>query len=179
VAKPQALQRQRRKGWRLPPNTICVTRPGRWGNRYYPGSGHARGFFDGAMRMAQLDVREPRVQVQWFREWLEDFRQNDPVEFEAYIAPLRGKNLACWCALNKPCHRSVLLEYAALPSRAIDAEPGESVHDFARRLQVACYGGGFAFGRFNDRLLESRPGMEVRDIVRPWDDAQRKSYSER
>lgn len=25
---------------------------------------------------------------------------------------LRGKNLACWCALDKPCHADVLLELA-------------------------------------------------------------------
>jgi hypothetical protein len=28
------------------------------------------------------------------------------------IAPLRGKNLACWCALDQPCHADVLLELA-------------------------------------------------------------------
>lgn len=25
---------------------------------------------------------------------------------------LRGKNLACWCPLGKPCHADVLLEIA-------------------------------------------------------------------
>jgi hypothetical protein len=25
---------------------------------------------------------------------------------------LRGKNLACWCGLDKPCHADVLLEIA-------------------------------------------------------------------
>lgn len=25
---------------------------------------------------------------------------------------LRGKNLACWCALDQPCHADVLLEVA-------------------------------------------------------------------
>jgi hypothetical protein len=28
------------------------------------------------------------------------------------LAELRGKNLACWCPLNKPCHADVLLEIA-------------------------------------------------------------------
>jgi hypothetical protein len=27
-------------------------------------------------------------------------------------AELRGHNLACWCALDRPCHRTVLLELA-------------------------------------------------------------------
>lgn len=38
--------------------------------------------------------------------------------FEAHVAPkldvaeLRGKNLACWCSLDKPCHADVLLRMA-------------------------------------------------------------------
>jgi hypothetical protein len=38
--------------------------------------------------------------------------------FEHIIAPtldlteLRGKNLACWCPLDQPCHADVLLELA-------------------------------------------------------------------
>lgn len=33
----------------------------------------------------------------------------------AWVAEnLRGKNLACWCALDAPCHADVLLELANL-----------------------------------------------------------------
>lgn len=28
------------------------------------------------------------------------------------LEPLRGRNLACWCALDAPCHADVLLELA-------------------------------------------------------------------
>jgi hypothetical protein len=28
------------------------------------------------------------------------------------LAPLRGKNLACFCALDQPCHADVLLRLA-------------------------------------------------------------------
>jgi hypothetical protein len=28
------------------------------------------------------------------------------------INELRGKDLACWCALDQPCHADVLLEFA-------------------------------------------------------------------
>ena len=28
---------------------------------------------------------------------------------------LRGKNLACWCPLDQPCHADVLLELANAP----------------------------------------------------------------
>jgi len=33
----------------------------------------------------------------------------------AGLASLRGKNLACWCALDEPCHADVLLELANAP----------------------------------------------------------------
>jgi hypothetical protein len=29
-----------------------------------------------------------------------------------WLADLRGKNLACWCPLDQPCHADVLLELA-------------------------------------------------------------------
>jgi hypothetical protein len=34
LTPPYRLQRRRAKGWRMPPNTISVTRPGRWGNPF-------------------------------------------------------------------------------------------------------------------------------------------------
>lgn len=34
----------------------------------------------------------------------------------AALPRLRGKNLACWCALDQPCHADVLLELANGPS---------------------------------------------------------------
>ena len=37
--KPKRIQRKRVKGWRMPDNTVSVTRPGRWGNPF-PVSGH-------------------------------------------------------------------------------------------------------------------------------------------
>lgn len=37
------------------------------------------------------------------------------------IDDLRGKNLACWCALDAPCHADVLLEIANRPTcEAVD-----------------------------------------------------------
>ena len=35
---PVRTQRRRVKGWRMPPNTVSVTRPGRWGNPFVVGS---------------------------------------------------------------------------------------------------------------------------------------------
>ncbi len=43
----------------------------------------------------------------WSSKWPEDF--------ERYIAPLRGMNLACYCPVgpSSPCHRDNLLWFAA------------------------------------------------------------------
>jgi hypothetical protein len=38
--------------------------------------------------------------------------------FEAELAELRGKDLACWCAEDQPCHADVLLEWANAPGGA-------------------------------------------------------------
>src|SRR3990167_7719207 len=32
IMTPKRIQRKRTKGWRMPPNTVNVTRPGPWGN---------------------------------------------------------------------------------------------------------------------------------------------------
>ncbi len=34
------------------------------------------------------------------------------------FAELRGKDLACWCGLDQPCHADVLLEWANAPGGA-------------------------------------------------------------
>ena len=31
---PKRIQRSRRKGWRMPPNTVNVARPSKWGNPF-------------------------------------------------------------------------------------------------------------------------------------------------
>jgi Domain of unknown function (DUF4326) len=97
--KPKRIQRRRTRGWRMPPNTIYVGRPSRWGNPFSDGK----------------DV------VEWFRWWLAgelsagwDKRSGLAVQAEARIA-LRGKDLACWCPLSRKCHADVLLELANAP----------------------------------------------------------------
>jgi Domain of unknown function (DUF4326) len=42
--------------------------------------------------------------------WIED---GPPDEVAAWLEPLRGHDLACWCPLDRPCHANVLLELLA------------------------------------------------------------------
>lgn len=115
--KPKRVQRKRTKGYRLPPDTICVTRPGKWGNPYtvkgvkgawitqwvvLNPNGEERGLSynrkDAALfRAVQLFEFDMRIRL-----------ANDP----RLLDDLRGKNLACWCNVGAPCHADVLLELA-------------------------------------------------------------------
>ncbi len=108
MTKPIRIQRKRTKGWKMPPNTVCVTRPGKWGNPFRAG--------------AECQQLEPRELVLAFKRFIEnnggfyspgEHHLGKPLVTVADIKrELRGKNLACWCALDQPCHADVLLEIA-------------------------------------------------------------------
>jgi hypothetical protein len=94
---PKRIQRKRRKGWRLPPNTICVTRPGPWGNPFI------------VQTDAQAEVGcSAESAVRLYRQWLLLI----PGLRQTIRRDLGGKNLACWCKPGTPCHADVLLEIA-------------------------------------------------------------------
>lgn len=97
----------------MPPNTVSVTRPGKHGNPYYPGCGRGYGnVIDGLLVDWPLFTKAD--QVRHFREHMRLMKKDEPDRFEEYIAPLRGRNLACWCKLGDPCHRDVLLQFACV-----------------------------------------------------------------
>lgn len=89
------IQRKRVKGWRLPENARCVDRSSRWGNQFKIGA-------DGT---AEDCVRQ-------YREMMTIFREDYPDDYARFLAPLRGKDLACFCSLSDPCHADILLELA-------------------------------------------------------------------
>lgn len=91
---PRRIQLSRAKGWRKPENTVSVARPGRWGNPF---------------RIGDFGIPAAADAVIRFREWL-DGRVVGPPQPDPSL--LRGKNLACWCRLDQPCHADVLLEIA-------------------------------------------------------------------
>jgi hypothetical protein len=73
---PKRINRSRRKGWRLPENSVCVTRPARWGNPYVVTPGHP-----------------PAEVVKRFTAYAEARLAQEP----DWLTPLRGKDLACRC----------------------------------------------------------------------------------
>lgn len=100
MTAPKRIQLSRRKGWRMPPNAVKVDRTTRWGNHYRPGGPvfREKGFGK---------VKDTAEAVALFR------RLVAPTMID--IAQLRGKDLACWCAPDQPCHADVLLEFANRP----------------------------------------------------------------
>ena len=97
---PERVQLRRSKGWRMPPDTLKVDRTTRWGNPF---------------RIGEPGVPDAETAVRMFRESiasgqaLSKSEQLSPGRIEAELA---GKNLACWCRLDQPCHADVLLELA-------------------------------------------------------------------
>lgn len=103
---PKRIQRKRTKGWKLPPNTVVVTRPGPYGNSRKVGTI----FFDENTGMPIYGTAE--VVVQAFREDMIWLAQKHPEQAREFLAPLKGQDLACWCKIDEPCHADVLLEIA-------------------------------------------------------------------
>lgn len=99
MTKPKRIQRKRTKGWQMPRNTVSVTRPGKWGNPFET----ALEFSEACKECAELRHVPEKM----------DFEKGQRILWMLeHIEELRGKNLACFCQLDKPCHCDVLLEIA-------------------------------------------------------------------
>jgi hypothetical protein len=79
------------KGWRKPPGAVWVGRPSRWGNPF-DWREHGRA---GAVEMFERHLA------------------SQPELVEAARRELSGKDLACRCPLDEPCHANVWLKVLA------------------------------------------------------------------
>lgn len=103
MSAPKRIQLRRTKGWRKPEGVVSVVRGTDWGNHYRigdeihipRGSGHTVLTIDRDLAVAL------------FRHWVNGMGWHEQIRRE-----LGGKDLACWCALDAPCHADVLLEIA-------------------------------------------------------------------
>jgi hypothetical protein len=113
--KPKRIQRKRTKGWKMPKNTVCVTRPGPFGNPY-KGDGAVAAFREMVLQMQKalrgegglLPFSGPDHELAKSTYGGQEFARN----LVKRLPELRGKNLACFCSLDSPCHADVLLELA-------------------------------------------------------------------
>jgi hypothetical protein len=101
---PHRVQLSRKKGWKMPPNTVKVDRTTQYGNRYVVG-GNPCLHVDGALH----EVPDAETSVRLHREELEHWMMRRPEQVRVMLEPLRGKNLACWCKPGAPCHADALL----------------------------------------------------------------------
>jgi len=93
------IQRKRAKGWKMPPNTIYVGRPTKWGNPHKVGD--LIGPFSDGPRVT------PQIAVDRYRGWL-----IEQIGFgKLNLSELIGKDLACFCQDGDPCHADVLIEF--------------------------------------------------------------------
>lgn len=101
------IQRKRTKGWRMPEGAVYVGRPGGLGNPFRVGEQkwiHRDN--DGSVLIVTPATAQDAVDS--FREYYE----NNPLIREDVAMNLAGRDLACWCPLDQPCHADVLLEWA-------------------------------------------------------------------
>jgi len=108
---PVRIQISRRKGWRMPPDTVKVDRSTRWGNPFVVGQHGTQA--ECVALYARL--AGGHVPISFGRDTYEAARESLRLICED-ISELRGKNLACWCRLDQPCHADVLLAIANPPA---------------------------------------------------------------
>ena len=125
---PRRVQLSRKKGWRIPENTVVVSRPSPWGNRYRVG-----------ITTVHVDGRSVRPEtveeaVGYFEEWL-DYWMKESLELKRLLfRELRGRNLACWCSPAQHCHTDVLLRLANEGDDATIEAPASPLDHVAPRV---------------------------------------------
>ena len=95
TTKPKRIQMTRNKPWRVDnPDAVIVARPTKWGNPFKIGE---------AIPGIPNEAADAQDATDFF------------ALFTAPLLPveeLQGKDLACWCPLDQPCHADVLLRLA-------------------------------------------------------------------
>lgn len=107
---PQRIQLRRTKGWRKPEGAVVVARPSKWGNPWR--------WENGCSKCGPRERR--RMAVQTFDAALsacmaDPYRRPFDIEIRNMadsLDELRGRDLACWCPLDQPCHADILLKLA-------------------------------------------------------------------
>ena len=94
----------------MPPNTVKVDRTTKWGNPFIVGK-HGT-------RAECVDLFQKLMAGYLCLSTGNAFQQDD---YRQHVhrnrKSLCGKNLACWCPLDQPCHADTLLEVARKASR--------------------------------------------------------------
>ncbi len=116
IPHPLRVQRKRTRGSKLDADVICVTRPGKWGNPFKVESCIEAGF-------AESREQAGRLCVECFAEWLlkgdlcddwwNELNRESWKWMRENLHKLKGKRLACFCSLDRPCHADILAGFAS------------------------------------------------------------------
>jgi hypothetical protein len=128
VSAPKRIQLRRTKGYRKPEGAVVVARPSKWGNPYtIPMMRERCDAIAEAMQCEkETDDQVRRYVVEAFRcdlkygpdsiwWWFGPHVHIIAINCGLQAGHLRGRDLACWCPLDQPCHADVLLEIANQP----------------------------------------------------------------
>jgi hypothetical protein len=112
AARPRRVQLQRRKGWRMPANTVKVDRTTPFGNPF-AAKEHGR---ERAVALYCAWIAGQPIRAAVLPDRRTDLARRRVALLRALPA-LRGKHLACWCPLPAEggldtCHAAVLLALA-------------------------------------------------------------------
>ena len=135
MAEPKRIQRKRTKGWRMPEGAVYVGRPSRWGNPFRVGEFAAHRHRSGALPhdfyVDHHCIGSASQATGLFRRIVTEPTEHQFVGHNTPTAAmiraeLAGRDLACWCPLDQPCHADVLLEIANAPTPATPPTEGAS-----------------------------------------------------
>lgn len=87
----------------MPPNTVYVGRGSKWGNPF-------KGKRAVPLFISWLDYNFDLTPYKNELAFMPDEHYRDNLLVNLHT--LKGKNLCCWCAKDKPCHADVLLNIA-------------------------------------------------------------------
>lgn len=91
---PKRIQLSRAKGWRMPEGAVKV-------DRTHP-------LFGNPFRMLENTPAERQRVIDLFARYF----PMSAMRLGQARHDLKGKDLACWCPLDQPCHADVLIEIA-------------------------------------------------------------------
>lgn len=88
------IQRERTDGWRMPEGAVYVGPGTKWGNPY------------------PVETYGREVSMFYYRRLLAGLLGIGSISFDE----LKGKDLCCWCRVDRQCHADLLLELAEIGS---------------------------------------------------------------
>lgn len=103
MTDPVRIRLSRAKGFRLQADAVNVARPGRWGNLFIVGQHGTR------LQCAAKFYQLARGMITFSENVDVDAQMTMYRRIRRHVHELKGRDVACWCDLDGPCHGDVYL----------------------------------------------------------------------